>query len=107
MSEFLIFAAFVTRTMAVVFLALLWFYFKRSDGHLVSSFRQMFLCFWFLLAWVEIASIAEIVGFIEQAHATVEYSANWIWIPNLIIDIGAGRLLWHLYKHARGGRHHG
>ncbi len=102
MSEFLIVAAFITRSMALVFLGLLWIYFHRSDGHLVPSFRQMFLCFSFLFFWVSVASVAEIIGFIDQAHVTVEYSASWIWIPNLVIDIGAGRLLWNLYKHAQG-----
>lgn len=88
--------AFVFRSMALVCLAILSNFFRTATGPMVKPFRQLFWALMFLLAWVEVASVAELIGYINSAHAVVELSINWIFIPNLVITVALMRLLLHL-----------
>ena len=85
--------AFATRTSALVVLALLYVKFSQAEGLFAHHFKHAFGSLCFLLCWVWLASVAELVQFIRGASVAVELGGNYIFIPNLIITIGLGRLL--------------
>lgn len=88
--------AFATRTSALVVLLLLYIRFAQARGPMSSYFKHATAAWVFLLFWVWCGSIAELVSFIDGASVAVELSANYIFIPNLILTIWVGRLLWQL-----------
>jgi hypothetical protein len=93
----LVLLAFVSRSGALVCLLLLSRYFWRANGPLVMAFRVVWAAFSFLLAWVWIASVAELVGYIRGASALVELSSNFIFVPNLVIFFALLALLIRLH----------
>lgn len=97
----LIILAFLMRSGALVCLILCWRYFRRAEGPLVPAFRYVFATFTFLLGWVWVASVAELVGFISGASALVEHSASYIFIPNAVIFLALLRLMVKLHRHDR------
>ncbi len=101
----LVMAAFLSRAAGLVMLCLLYIYFRRSDGPIVPAFRALFFSLAFMLLWVTISSVAELLGYIDAASRVVEHSTAWIWVPNAVVDVFLGRLLWRLYVHGHGGRH--
>lgn len=103
----LVMAAFLSRATGLVLLLLLYVYFRRSDGPIVPAFRALFFSLAFMLCWVTVSSVAELLGYIEAAGRVVEHSTAWIWVPNAVVDVFLGRLLWRLYVHGQGGRRHG
>lgn len=98
----LVILAFLMRSGALVCLLLCWRFFLRAEGHLVPAFRIVFLTFSFLLGWVWVASLAELVGYIRGASTLVEHSAAYIFVPNAVVFAA---LLWLLIKlhHTRNG----
>ena len=90
--------AFTFRTSALVCLVLLVSFFSRATGPMVPRFKELFWALAFLLMWVEVASVAELVGYMDRAHSIVELTVNWIFVPNLVISIALLRLLLHLHQ---------
>ena len=88
----LVILAFVTRTTALVALGMLFVQFRGARGSFARYFTHAFAALCFLLVWVWIASVAELVAFMKGASAAVEFGANYIFIPNLVITIWVGRL---------------
>jgi hypothetical protein len=86
--------AFVFRTTTLVVLVLLYLQFSRARGSFARHFKHAFGALVFLLSWVWVASVAELVRFIKGASAAVELGTNLIFIPNLVLTIWLGRLLW-------------
>lgn len=89
-----VFLAFICRTTALAVFILLYMTFSRARGQFAAYFRGAFGAFVFLMSWVWVASVAEMVRFIKGASTAVELSTNLIFIPNLVVTIWAGRLLW-------------
>ena len=94
--------AFLSRTSALVVLLLLYSQFSQAKGPFAKYFKHAFGALCFLLLWVWIASVGELLHFIEGAAATVELGANYIFIPNLIITIWLTRL-YVRFREERGG----
>lgn len=92
--SFKVVLAFLTRTSALIVLLLLYIKFAQAKGPFARYFKHAFASLVFLLLWVWVASVAELVRFIRGASAAVELSSNLIFIPNLVITIWLGRLLW-------------
>lgn len=88
--------AFLTRSSALVVLWLLFLKFTRAQGPYARPFKHAFGSLCFLLTWVWVASLAELVQFINGASAAIELGANYIFIPNLVITVWLARLLWVL-----------
>jgi hypothetical protein len=106
MSEIcLVMAGFLTRAAGLVMAAMVYFYFRRSQGPVIPAFRVFFFSLSFLLLWVTAASVVELLGYIDHAGRVVELSGAWIWVPNFVVDVFLGRLLWRLYAHGQGGHY--
>ena len=97
----LVVLAFVTRSTALAALILLYFHFRYSSGQLVRPIRSVLGTFVFLLGWVWVASISELMGVWGQGSALIEYGFSWIWVPNAVISVALFRLLYHLWKRER------
>lgn len=97
--------AFLTRSSALVVLGLLFAKFARAHGPYARAFKQAFGSLCFLLIWVWVASVAELVRFMQGASVAIELGANYIFIPNLIITVWLARLLWVLRDTERGDDH--
>jgi hypothetical protein len=92
-SYLLVVLAFLTRSSALTVAALLYVQFARAKGPFAPYFKHAFGALTFLLLWVWVASISELVGYIKGASAAVELGANYIFVPNLVITLWLGRLL--------------
>lgn len=88
--------AFFWRSTAFIALVLLYCYFRASTGRLVPHVRQVLGAFTFLLAWVSLASVFEVLNWWVHAGQLIEYGTSWIWIPNAVIAIALVRLLGRL-----------
>ena len=93
----LIVLAFLTRSIALIALILLYLYFRKASGKLVRPIRQVIGSFAFLLLWVWCASLGEITVWWPHGGSLVEYGSNWIWVPNLVISATLVQLLVRLY----------
>lgn len=94
----LVVLAFVFRFGALICLILVWHYFWRiADDPMVTAFRWLWGTFTFLLAWVCVASVAELVGYITGSSTFVEHSAAYIFIPNAVVFLALVRLLVKLH----------
>jgi hypothetical protein len=89
--------AFLTRSLALVALILLYLYFRKSSGKLVRPIRQVIGSFTFLLFWVWCASLGEITVWWPHGGRLVEYGSSWIWVPNSVISVTLVQLLIRLY----------
>lgn len=101
LADVLVLLAFVFRATALLAAILLFVHFSRSTGTIVRPMCQVLAAFIFLLTWVSIASVAELLSVWPHAGYMVEYGAKWIWLPNAIITAGLFRLLAYLW--ARDG----
>lgn len=98
--------AFLTRTGAFIVLILLSRVFSNATGPYAKTFKQVFYSFCFLLGWVWLASLAEMLRYIEGASTAVEYGTSYIFIPNMLITVFLFRL-WLRFRESNGGKQHG
>lgn len=93
----LIVLALITRTTALGALGLLYVHLARSTGLLVPPLRRHVATLIFLLVWVWVASIGDLLSIWPEGTYLVEYGARFIFIPNAVITYGVIHLFWRLY----------
>lgn len=88
--------ALLTRTSALLLFFLLSLGFAYLPGPVARQVKHAFWAGTFLLAWVWVASMGEMLGAWPQASYMVERGYRFIFIPNAIVTVALLKLLLYL-----------